>query len=194
MKTIITYNLLLELFITHISILILLYIIPQYYKILGIISIPILLYIILYNSNIIHYDIKMYCSLSIITIIIYLILERMLEKYKYNSIISNQDDNELEQFTDKIKKFKNSESVKTFNMNNRAKLSKKKIGLKKHKQKHKNREDFNNSKIHSAENFKDDINAYYNSFNKGILKKKSKSTSQSIEKFYVLKDKLMDLF
>jgi len=203
------YDLLLELFIVHISILILLSIIPKYYKVLGIISIPILLYIILYNSKIIHIDINTYSAISIITILIYLVIEKLLVKYK---IIDNDIDeveaveaveavedveaveaveDKVEEFTDKIKKFKNSESVKTFNMNNRAKLSKRKVGRKMKKSK----EGFNDiSKVNTAEGFKDEISKYYNSFNTGILKKKSKNTSQSVEKFYVFKEKLIDLF
>jgi hypothetical protein len=206
------YDLLLELFIVHISILILLSIIPKYYKVLGIISIPILLYIILYNSKIIHIDINTYSAISIITILIYLVIEKLLVKYKIidNNIDDIEDvedieaveavedvedveavEDKVEEFTDKIKKFKNSESVKTFNMNNRAKLSKRKVGRKMKKSK----EGFNDiSKVNTAEGFKDEISKYYNSFNTGILKKKSKNTSQSVDKFYVLKDKLIDLF
>ena len=124
--------------------------------------------------------------------------------YKYRIIDlmdgdTNKDD--VEGFSIKLDGFKESDKNKNLSFNNRNKLNKK-YNKKKKKNNGKgrnsnNKEDFSDTEKNleiSKIDIKNNTIDYYNSFNKGIMKKKSQSTSESIEKFSFLKDKLFEIF
>jgi hypothetical protein len=102
-------------------------------------------------------------------------------------------DNAVEGFSIKLDNFKNSDNTKNMSYNNRSKLKKRTGKYKKGKGKGKEAfEDSSND--YKVSTVKNDTIDYYNSFNKGIMKKKSQSTSESLEKFSFLKEKFFEIF
>jgi len=160
---------------------------PAYIHIAKILVIIAILYILLYRTRIIT-SIETFSVICIISITIHLSIHFIMIKYGIISV-----DNAVEGFSIKLDNFKNSDNTKNMSYNNRSKLKKRTGKYKKGKGKGKEafEDSSNNYKLSSVKN---DTIDYYNSFNKGIMKKKSQSTSESLEKFSFLKEKFFEIF
>lgn len=170
----------------------------KYTHVIEIALIPIILYILLIRTNIITSS-ETFIIICIGTIAAHLVLHIILKYYGIvgfhtdESISSNIEIQIEEGFSDKLTEFKKTDNAKHLKYDNRKKLHKKRKS-KKNKKGKKTSESFSSDNIVTVGNVKEDAVNYYNSFNEGIMKKKSKSTGESIDKFYFLKDKLFEIF
>lgn len=176
----------------------------KYTHIIEIAFIPLILYIILMRTKTVT-NMETFIIICIGTIVLHLALHIILKYYGIIGYHGDVDDNEkiTEEFANKLDEFKNSDNAKKLKHVNRQKLHKKRKDKKNQKDKKDkksnkgNKEKFENSgniEIVSIDGIKSDAADYYNSFNQGIMKKKSKNTGESVDKFYFLKDKLFEIF
>lgn len=180
----------------------------KYTHIIEIAFIPLILYIILIRTKTVT-NIETFIIICIGTIVLHLTLHILLKHYGiigyHEDGDGDRDGNEdaeiTEEFSNKLDEFKNSDNAKKLKYGNRQKLHKKRKDKnskksKKNKKDKKGKEKFENSgnnEIVTIDGIKSDAVDYYNSFNQGIMKKKSKNTGESVDKFYFLKDKLFEI-
>jgi hypothetical protein len=163
----------------------------KYTHIIEIAVIPLILYIILMRTKTVT-NMETFIIICIGTIVLHLALHIILKHYGiigYHDV-DDVDDVMREDFSNKLDEFKNSDNAKKLKYVNRHKLNKKR----KNKKSKKSKEKFENSEIVTIDGIKSDAVDYYNSFNQGIMKKKSKNTGESVDKLYFLKDKLFEIF
>ena len=186
----------------------------KYTHIIEIAFIPLILYIILIRTKTVT-NIETFIIICIGTIVLHLALHILLKHYGiigyHEDGDRDRDDNEdaeiTEEFSNKLDEFKNSDNAKKLKYGNRQKLHKKRKDKNSKKNKNKNNKNKNknkkgkekfensgNNEIVTIDGIKSDAVDYYNSFNQGIMKKKSKNTGESVDKFYFLKDKLFEIF
>lgn len=151
------------------------------------IVIPVILYIFLMGTNLIK-SWETFTIICAVTIAVHLVIQLL---------ISNDTSSKTENFSIKLDDFKNSGDSKYFGSKNHHSLTKKKK-LKAKKKLNRGKEKFNNtanstSNLYSYESIKGTATDYYDSFNHGVMKKKSNSTRDSINKWGFLKDKFFEI-